>query len=525
MQSAILQGQELKFNVGILSVDNSADGNNELIDVSPGSLTYLEIEDNLLDAGVRGSISIKNPMQMLDRVKALSKPENVLYLNVSIEDPSSSHPNIEDKKVEFMALLENSSSITKDIINNEILYNYEEAATAMLKKVSLTQILGNDSGNNINRVLSEMIFYLIELWSTGLNQQGAEILSEKFNKQSGGIGNLASFWLDVNDSVYDVLKRLSESVQIDDKFLPILKIKNESKDGKQIDRKFTFDKLFSDRHKEFITAITTNTGGDFSDVYGEEFVLAPEKDKSGGVNSSPIFNTVENFEAVKVDIETAREQYWGDYSLNNGPIDPTKTAVEILDFAEIVSSFEEDEFGEAEGVYSAIPILKKNQKKIFKADKSDNTEEGATILRNHAHNIVKRSFLFLNDSIIFTVKGNIGRKPGMFVTINGGDVFGRTAPDNVWFIISVKHMFKELNYENEIVAVKLFGNKDTYNNLVSGDVTTQPASRPASPPPAIKTPETVTNNINNVKPKVGKPATMYVPSGTGYTKVDASTQQ
>ena len=162
---------------------------------------------------------------------------------------------------------------------------------------------------------------------------------------------------------------------------------------------------------------------------------------------------------------------------------------------------------------------------LFLADKSDNTEEGATVLRNHAHNIVKRSFLFLNDSIIFTVKGNIGRKPGMFVTINGGDVFGRTAPDNVWFIVSVKHMFKELNYENEIVAVKLFGNKDTYNNLVSGDVTTQPASRPASPPPAIKTPETVTNNINNVKPKVGKPAPMYVPSGTGYTKVDASTQQ
>ena len=78
--------------------------------------------------------------------------------------------------------------------------------------------------------------------------------------------------------------------------------------------------------------------------------------------------------------------------------------------------------------------------------------------------------MFLNDVIVFTVRGQMFRKPGTFITINGGDVIGRGAPYDIWFVVSVKHTFKELNYENEVVAVRLFGNSGRYSDLDSSNV-------------------------------------------------------
>ena len=463
MNKANLQGQELEFNAGLLLVDNSSQAKGgEFLEISPGALAYLEIEDNILDVGLKGSVAIKNPIQILDRLKALRSTEDVLYFNVGVKDTQSPVKSEVDKQINFLALLENSSSITRDAINNTVVFNFEEAPSALLKKVSLTHVL-NGSTNTRVKPVGEHIFDILELWAIDLGGQ-ADIIGLKSDYIYGGTSNLASFWRDVNDSAYDVIQRLANHVELPNSLLPLLKLQSVEDSDKELNRKFMFKPMFSDRHREFLKAVIDGTSGDFSDVYGEEFVLSPESDRTQGLNSSPLFNTVESYQLLKVDIETAREKFWGDYMLDNGPINPAQTNLELYDFTNIVQSFEDNDLGKHAN--SAITVLKKNQKKIFKADKSDHENEDTSVIRAYANNITKKSFLFLNDTIVFNVKGNMIRKPGVFITINGGDVFGKSAPDNIWFVISVKHLFKELNYENEVVAVRLFGNSKPYGELV-----------------------------------------------------------
>ena len=67
-----------------------------------------------------------------------------------------------------------------------------------------------------------------------------------------------------------------------------------------------------------------------------------------------------------------------------------------------------------------------------------------------------RSFIFDNSSITFKTVGSPYRKPGMFILLNEDkpDDEAKSAPTGYWFVISVKHIFENDIYQNEITAVK-----------------------------------------------------------------------
>lgn len=475
MSDANLQGQNLEFNIGFLTKNKTdrSEADPEYTRIDTGGLTYLEIEDNLVDMGLTGVITVKNPFQILDRLRTLRTTEDTLYLDINIEDKNSQLKSIVDKKVSFMSLLENSASITKDIIDDKIVFKFEEAQTSMLKKTSMRKVYDRVKIQREDK-LGTLLAAIINAWTNEVTSGSAPSLidADNFRSSEGGVGDITSFWDDIGDSVYSVLSRLAESVHISGELASLLKIQSvEGVTNKQeIERKFTFKEIFTDQHREFLKTIGTTGASNSSDVYLEEFVISPEEDNTAGVNSSGIFNTVEKYDLIKADVSVARDKFWGDHQLNKSGVDITNTNIELLPLPEIVNSFERNDFGGIPEFNSTIPVLSKIERKIIRADRKVNTSAGADILRDHAYNRIKKSFLFLSDVIVFNVKGQIFRKPGSFITINGGDVIGAGSPKNIWLVISVKHLFKELNYENEVIAVRLFGNSDKYSELVGEEV-------------------------------------------------------
>ena len=481
MSSANLQSKNLDFNISVI-----AQGVQGSVDVTPldtGVLSYLEIEDSLINPGIKGTIAIKNSYSIMDRLDTFRATEKKLFLDINIEDIDSKSKNAFDKKISLSTMLENSSTITTNITDNIIVFNFEEAQISMLKKLSMRRLwdVSSKPDKSPSNTIEGHVQDILNTWvqtlpADTLSEKGKLIDSDFFiNKESGKRVNLQSYWWDIEDSVFDVLTRLVENIQIESA-LPLFKIQNLN-DGDNISREFTLKKMFTEEHHNFLRSRADNSPGSFSDVYLEEFVLAPEEDRTGGEHASGLYGTVEDYEIVKADIETARGSYWCDYILNNGSTDLTSTEINIIDFTDIVSSFEDNDLGDIDGFNCAIPALQPVDKKILKVDRVDESikeEDKESLLGDYVNNKVKRSFLFLNDVIVFTVRGQMFRKPGTFITINGGDVIGRGAPYDIWFVVSVKHTFKELNYENEVVAVRLFGNSKRYIKLVNPD-SQQPA--------------------------------------------------
>lgn len=463
MSSANLQGKNFDFNLSVIA--QGVDNETEITPIDIGALSYLEIEDSLTNTGVVGSVAIKNSYNIMDRLQTFRSTEKKLYLDINIEDTDSASKSISDKKISLSTILENSSIIAKNITDNIIVFSFEEAQTSMLKKLSMRKLWekGSVPDKSPSNTIGGHVHDILQMWSNTLPGKNINLIESSFFKGGKNV-NLQSFWHDIEDSVFDVLTRLVENIQIDD-YLPIFKIQNID-DEENLTRKFTLGKMFTESHHEFLEAQKSGKDGIFSDVYLEEFVLSPQEDKTGGLNSSGIYNTVEEYDLVKADIKTAREGYWCDYMLNEGAADLTTTEITALDFTDIVDSFEKNDLT---GLNSAITVLKSDDKKILKEDRIDESlsKDNNDLLTDQINNKVKRSFLFLNDAIVFNVRGQMFRKPGTFITINGGDVIGRNSPDNIWFVVSVKHKFRELDYENEVVAVRLFGNSDQYVDLVS----------------------------------------------------------
>ena len=84
---------------------------------------------------------------------------------------------------------------------------------------------------------------------------------------------------------------------------------------------------------------------------------------------------------------------------------------------------------------------------------------------NNLRNIIYKSFIYLNETIVLNVKGKLYRKPGKFITIKGDMCTNRA--EELWYVIEVKHKFENGNYRNEIKAVRFLadGNNQVLRTL------------------------------------------------------------
>ncbi|MGA1048848.1 MAG: hypothetical protein ACO3UU_12640, partial [Minisyncoccia bacterium] len=86
--------------------------------------------------------------------------------------------------------------------------------------------------------------------------------------------------------------------------------------------------------------------------------------------------------------------------------------------------------------------------------------------------MVLKSFIYDNTAITFRVQGNLYREPGYFIRVkveqNQEDKKKTQDMSGYYFVISIKHIFSGVNYQNEIVAVKLNKNERSTKSLSSG---------------------------------------------------------
>ena len=482
MSDTNVQGTDISFNIQIVSSSKSSEDSETTAtrsNIDTGAISYLEIEDNLIDPGIKGNIALRNTFGILDRTKILRNSDKTFFLDINLEDLQVGLDQITDKRISFLGLIEDNSSVSTSVVDDHIIMKFEEAQTALMKKTSLHEMVretGIDCQARLD--LPALIKDLLEKWMEMVTAGNDQIINlEEFALLGNSVqGNIRSFWSEVEDSVYDVLSRIYRSCLLGDQArIPLLKLVNISGSNDNVERKFVLREIFTDRHREFITKF--NEGGDFADVYTEEFVIIPETNTNP--QNASIYNEVEKYDMLRSDTKSARESYWANYISSahgddTSPADLTITNTNIIKFASIVDEFEQNDLGAPNtvtsnnkaGVFSNIPVLTKSDLKLIKKEQSTD-KQGKELTSNQVYNQVKTSLMFLNDTIVFTVKGQIYRKPGSFITINGGEVVSDedNPMGNLWYVISVKHKFKEMLYENEIVAVRLFGNKDRYSVL------------------------------------------------------------
>ena len=152
---------------------------------------------------------------------------------------------------------------------------------------------------------------------------------------------------------------------------------------------------------------------------------------------------------------------WGDYNVNNSlPItDPGRVAIVHKSFFDLQIEFIERELG-GEDLECNLPLFPGAELRDFHFDVNTlDTTDNATQAINQANqrisNTVMKSFLTLNESITFTVKGAVYREPNKFIWIEKGD--DEEDYKKLWYVNSVSHKFKDGKYRTKIVATKIFG--------------------------------------------------------------------
>lgn len=200
-----------------------------------------------------------------------------------------------------------------------------------------------------------------------------------------------------------------------------------------------------------VAAVLKKEENDFSDVYMEDFSIAPNDVPN--VNAS-IHNNVEEYDLIQPDINNLRQTLWGNYELSKSNIDKQQTS--IIHFNDLADEFERDFLG---GNKSNLPAIFNHEGKLFKlfgyqemdgASKFPGTAQG--LMDARIRNLVFKSFIYLNETIVLNVKGKMYRKPGKFITIKGE--LADSPAQELWFVIEVKHKFENGDYRNEIKAVR-----------------------------------------------------------------------
>ena len=438
MSSITLQNTKLTFDVTIIAVDKNNNGKSLPLDI--GSISNLEINDNLIDFGITGSITYSNWFQIVDKIGVTEgRDKKTLYITIDIESEDDRKKEDETKKISFIGLMESSSSNGGNIADMKQTYKFEEAITSRLKKITLTNLEGAQTSGSAASIM-ESIFNISKT-------------SYKNSVSDTSSVNLRDIW-ENNESVYVTLYKLYNTLRIGDsqRRLPLIKAESNKEE-----REIQIKELITDRHLEFIDAYINNRESDFRDVYQEEFLVGPEERETGNTS---LYNKVENYDHIKPNIGQLRQSLWGAYKLSGW-----KEVGAAADLSNVRSEFTNleifvEEFEKYINQKSNIPAIKEKEQKTFELEPLSSTSGSTDIIKDIVYNKLWKSFIFRNEAVVLRVKGQVYRKPGVFITIQGALNTRYEPVTDLWFVIRNKHIFSDGDYENEITAVRFLGKNE-----------------------------------------------------------------
>ena len=203
--------------------------------------------------------------------------------------------------------------------------------------------------------------------------------------------------------------------------------------------------------KDFIKAANGNS---LSKWVIDGFTLAPlESNRQNDFRES----SIEKFDLHKPQYEQLFREKWLNYTVTqHNERDVTTTKNNTITYQSLKEEFEKVVCG---GKKSNLParIDTGGQDIKYTSLKSEfpigDENLNVTAMKNRTF----KSFIYDNTAISFKVTGSPHRKPGFFIMLN--DTKKKNDENELtgyWYIISVKHIFENDIYTNEIVAVKFF---------------------------------------------------------------------
>jgi len=479
MSLTTFENHNLDFKVSLIKMKRKLDGERvvdvieDTIDLNNGSILDLEFIESSLAMGIKGAIAITNDNKILDRFNITTNSPDDLYVAFEINDLELVEVDFpdENKVLTAICLISGTTAVTNGPVKNAVVFSFEEAFVAATKLTQCQYYDGKGADIGLGDILNDTnALELADLYNNQVYKLKSEesIISPDSNQPA--TRHNIKIQDKHNVSVYDALQKMvkesgafgqDSSVNGPGK-TPYFRFANTVSAEGAVKRLLKFDAFLSDRHVEFATAVKAGEStGDYADVYTEKFLLGPFADANPNDPNVPIYNRIENYNITRADISALRQKVWGDYNVNNSRpvVDPGFVAIIHKSFFELQMEFIERELG-AEDLECHLPLLPGAELRDFHYDAntlSTDIEAQSSVeqVQQKISNTVMKSFLTLNESITFTVKGAVYRQPNKFIWIEDG--VAREDYKKLWYVNSVSHKFKDGKYRTQIVATKIFG--------------------------------------------------------------------
>lgn len=435
-----------------LSLTRIVENEYNFIPISKAMVLYLEIEDNLANFGVQGKVVFNNFFGILDKLglgRGVNQGITLFDINFKNND-FGDKVSIVDKGLQVVVQLGLGDDDSKNPVDKNLTYNFEEYAVRLLRerKVNPREITGN---KNLTEVIQNLL-------TTCLDKNSANFYVHKEEFQHTSLIVPLDQVIKPMQSYYDLIGLLYKYLWYEDGQLSspgILQLENFklNEANSNIQRRFTMRPLFK-IIKDFNTKLERNEK-DLQDYVSETFVIG------GQGEANPILreNTIEQYVVAEADLDKLLLTTWTNhkvvYMVDNNITDVTTNIIKYSDMRNLFTAAalnSQQEINVPKDQTEDNPDDLKTSEYI--CDFKESSTDIVKIIEAGIKAMVTRSFIFDNSAITFRTTGNPYRNPGMFILINGDKQDQTESPTGYWFIISIKHIFENEMYQNEITAVK-----------------------------------------------------------------------
>lgn len=475
------------YDFEIILFSEGEKGEIKAVPITKSSIKYLEIEDDLNEFGYKGSITFTNFDGLLQKLGVYNSSQEAPYLLVRIKNLDFAGKGIqEDPEIFFLASLGKSSETGKNVTDKNTTFLFEEYIIAKLKRTIATQEIRENLISTATTPADIIRAILLAgCTKAGMKEGGIDV--EIVGTSAGSVNNISeiasvtnnvSFYELVNFAYLYLCFELDEPGDITLKTPGIIKLENLSKSK----RGFKIRPLGNDIKKFLKLAKTNPNSSEIKNYLTEKFSIASSSDPIAFGD-----NFISNYDLLRVDFEDVFENKWVNLQMITGGLNCSiNEPINYEQYRYIFEKMFTDPFP-CNLPERAKDVTEQNIKTI-KYTKPGLEE---TLARSYGTNKIFKSFVFDNTAMIFKVKGQVYRTPGKFIHIKADST--NSSSTNVqtdeingfWYVLSVKHIFENDIYKNEIICVKFYKN---YGELAKAP--TLPVGSGSSSSPN----QTLTNN-------------------------------
>lgn len=516
MSLNIFENTNLDFDVSIIKTSRVLNSDNVVTEVvesvtplEPAAVLDLSVRESTLNMGFIGTITVSNKFKILDKLNISTNSPNDVYVAIKITDLELQNIDIEDtnKVITLLGYINNTASASQNAIDGAVVFSFEEAFIAALRQTQTVIFTGKTSENGEAIYNQDSTDYTVTELLNAFNERifklkDTDPIVLKNSKEpnvridvQSAIDEDKEIVSSVYDTVYEMLQKTGVGNQntgttltAQPTYLRLVNAISDQGSNDNIVRQIKFDTFITPRHHEFIGAVIGKqiNENDFSDVYLEKFILGPLTDNLANDPNTSLYNKIETYDITRANIGELRDRVWGDYRLDKTIPGQNKSihSPNTIKLFDIMKSFIDLNFSNLPIDFN-LPILDPKVLKEFHIPFSGSNEKevNRTLVQqlNKIINKVHKSFLTINETITFTVKGNVIRQPNKFIWLEDGKE--EADYKKLWYVNSVEHKFSSGRYTNTIIATKIFGDTP-YNVLMANELQN-----------SKRTPNLIANNI------------------------------